>query len=426
MIKNNIFFLAAVSNALVVLVVTFLLRNTQDLSLYLEFLIVLQLISFFDFSSLAFAQKFAARVSAGACQFENYGSDYTLQLQTSICKELCIKFLITVMIIWFASLLACSSFLWFSNRLGFFVILNDSRFFIICIIGFATQLFLLLINLLIGFENILLAKSLEILLCVARALCVLYVFLVYQSVDLTLLLSIYLYTVILVIILTIIQVYRLFQSLSYDERNGDLNFRQGVYPFILRNWFQTFFGFLFFNFAALYSTRLTSSSEKTFLLFSSRIFNFVRVYSQSGLIANVPNLIKLSVDGKKKELINRFNLLLIMVIKRMLVALTFACIFLILYTDLLSLELDIFLLGILTIIYFHETLQSCFAQLVLVKNYVPFVLPSMVSCIVAYVLASILNVTSVGMLLVLQYGTFCFWIGWYAIYISINRLEWRI
>ena len=124
MIRNNIFFLAAIANAMVVLVVSCLFRNTQELSIYLEFLLVLQFISFFDISSIAFAQKFSARISAGASQFENYGSDYKLQLRSSICKELCIKFVTTLLIIWITSIAACSSFLWFSNSVGFFSILH--------------------------------------------------------------------------------------------------------------------------------------------------------------------------------------------------------------------------------------------------------------------------------------------------------------
>lgn len=426
MIKNNIVFFAAISNALVVLVVTFLLRNTQDLSLYLEFLLVLQLISFFDFSSIAFAQKFAARVSAGACQFENYGSDYTLQLRDSICKELCIKFLITVMIIWFASIVACSSFLWFSNRVGFFTILTDAKLLIISIIGFGTQLFLLLINLLIGFERILFAKSLEIVLSMSRISAVLSLVLVYRNIELASILYIYLYSTMFAIIVAIAKSYKLFHGLTYDKRNGVLNFRRGVYPFILRNWIQTFFGFLFFNSAALYSTRLSSSNEKVFLLFASRIFNFVRVYAQSGLIANIPNLIKLKICGNKEKLICKFNSLLYVVVARMLVGLFFSCIFLIFYTELLLLEMHKFLLVTLVIIYFHETLQSCFAQLVLTKNYVPFLLPSVFSCALVYSLATFLRVDNVITLLLLQYLVFIFWIGWYSVHLAIKDFGWNL
>ena len=228
------------------------------------------------------------------------------------------------------------------------------------------------------------------------------------------------------IIVVIVRSYKLFNGLTYDTRSGNLNFKQGVYPFILRNWIQTFFGFLFFNFAALYSTRLINSNEKAFLLFSSRIFNFVRVYAQSGLIANIPTLIKINVDGNKEGLISKFNSLLYVVIRRTLFAMIFACIFLIFYTELLSLELNKFLLGFLVLIYFHETMQSCFAQLVLVKNYVPFVFPSIVSCFFAYTSAFIFRLDSVDSLLITQYIIFNFWIGWYSVYKAKRKLGWSL
>ena len=56
-----------------------------------------------------------------------------------------------------------------------------------------------------------------------------------------------------------------FGDLEYDDRLSNLNLRGAVLPFIMRNWSQTFAGFLF-SILRLYFNAIISGPDKRFII----------------------------------------------------------------------------------------------------------------------------------------------------------------
>ena len=163
MIKNNIFFAAAASNAAFILLVLFLINDDVVISRYLEFLLILQTITFCDFGLSSFCQKFSARIYAGVSFFEYYGDEKVKEHESTICKYLLYKFLFFTVTAFSISCLFSFSFIFLLNHFGFYKSFTANDLIFCIVAGIAAQTVTLQINCLIGLNHVILAKMLEII-----------------------------------------------------------------------------------------------------------------------------------------------------------------------------------------------------------------------------------------------------------------------
>lgn len=426
MIKNNIFFLAAAGNAAVIVFVSFLISESSELSTYLEFLLLLQLLSFCDLGLLAFVQRFSARIFGGVSEFEDYGyAPFETESCSTVCRDLTNKFFKAICALLLISVLNSIVFVYALTYIGFFKALQDENLAIFIAIGVISQTILVTSNFLIGFDRVVLAKSLEILLSFSR-ICS-FGLLFYGGGLLSMAYIGYVYAatgIVFAFVGGMLVMYVLRQT-EFDQRLGGLKLTSSVLPFLLRYWPMSFLGFAFFNFTALFSTFLGPSLEKNFILVCSRFMNFARIYAQSELMSGVPHMIRLNLKNNRDELFCYFDKKLFSTIKRFILGFMSISVFIFFYVDRLNVEFSFILIATLLLLYFHEVIQSSFAQLVLLSNNVPFFIPSLLSVSAAYGVAFAVELQTIGEVLGLQYAIFLSVIGWFSMFLSKDYFHWK-